>query len=225
MKKVVVYGNTVLSKMLFYDAINSDDFEIVGFTTDKEYLNSTEFLGLHLINFDNVENIYPPKEYDMIVVIGGYSCMRNRERMYLRAKNKGYILRNYISSKADFSPEISIGENNIIFSQSYIGIGGKMGNNNIIRQNVYLGHDFNIGNNNFIGAGCNIGGNCSIKNTCYICIGATIINNITIEEETLIGAGGVVIKNTEPYSKNVGNPTRILAYHKEEGIKMRVNNG
>lgn len=225
MKRVIVYGNTILSKMLFYDSANNDDFQIICFTVDKEYLNDTEFLGLPLVDFEQILDLYPPDEYDMVAVLGGYSFMRNREKMYIKAKDKGYTLRNYLSPKADISPEIRMGENNIIFAQSHIGIGGRMGNNNIIRQNVYLGHDFNLGNNNFIAAGCNIGGNCKIKNTCYIGLGATIINNRTIEEETLVGAGSVVIKNTEPYSKNVGNPTRIIGYHKEEGIKMSVHDG
>lgn len=224
-KKVIVFGNTILSKMIFYDAVGRDDFKIICFTVDREYLEDKELLGLPVVDFKEIQDLYPPEEYDMMVVLSGYRCMRNREKMYLKAKNKGYTLRNYISSKADFSPEISMGENNIILAQSHIGIGGSMGNNNIIRQNVYLGHNFNLGNNNFIAAGCNIGGNCRIKNTCYIGIGATIIDSITIEEETLIGGGSVVIRNTEPYSKNVGNPTRILGYHKEEGIKMSVNHG
>lgn len=225
MKKVVVYGNTILSKMLFYDAVGNINFETVCFTVDKEYLQSTEFLGLPQLDFKNIEKTYPADEYDMIAVLGGYRCMRNREKMFLKAKGKGYYLRNYISPKADFSPEINLGENNIVMAQSHIGIGGSMGNNNIIRQNVYLGHHFHLGNNNFIGAGCNIGGNCIIKNTCYIGLGATIINNITIENETLIGAGSVVIRNTKPFSSNVGNPTRTIGYHKEEGIRMSVDHG
>lgn len=225
MKKVIVYGNTILSKMLYYDALCHDGFEIACFTVDSCYLSSNEFLDKPQVDFDIVETLYPPESFDMISVVGGYSNMRFREQMYKTAKQKGYALVNYISPKADITPEITLGENNIIFPNSHIGIGGIMGNNNIIRQNVYLGHDFRIGNNNFIGAGSNIGGNCKLFDTIYIGLGATIINNITVAEESLIGAGSVVIKNTEPYSKNVGNPSRVIGYHKEEGIKMSVSNG
>jgi sugar O-acyltransferase (sialic acid O-acetyltransferase NeuD family) len=225
MKKVVIYGNTTVSKMLFYDSLISREFQIVCFAVDQEYLNAKEFLGLPLIAFDQVEKQYPPEEYDMTVVLTGYRGLRERETMYSRAKCKGYLLRNYISPLADITSEITFGENNIILAQSHIGIEGQMGNNNLIRQNVYLGHNFIMGNNNVISPGCTIGGNCHMKNTSFIGIGATIIDNITIAEETLVGAGSVVIKNTEPYSKNAGNPSRILGYHREEGIKMSVNHG
>lgn len=225
MKKVIVYGNTILSKMLYYDALRNDGFEIECFAVDKAYLSQPEFLGKPQVDFDIVSDLYPPEKFDMISVIGGYSNMRSREKMYQKAKKKGYTLVNYISSKADITPEITLCENNIIFANAHIGVGGIMGNNNIIRQNVYLGHDFQIGNHNFIAAGCTIGGNCKIFNTSYLGLGATIINNIDLGEESLIGAGSVVIKNTEPYSKNVGNPSRVIGYHKEEGIKMSVSDG
>ena len=225
MNKVVIYGNSVLSQMLYFDSLNNNEFQIACFVVDREYFNGTQFMGMPQIEIEKAVELYPPDRFDMLAVLGGYSCMRDRQKMYNKAKTRGYTLRNYISHKTDVLPGIEMGDNNIIFSRSYIGMRGKIGNNNIIRQQVYLGHDFKIADHNFIGVGCKIGGNCNIKNTCYIAMGSTIINNIIIEEETLIGAGSVVIRNTEPYSKNVGNPTRVLGYHKAEGIKMDISHG
>jgi sugar O-acyltransferase (sialic acid O-acetyltransferase NeuD family) len=219
-RKVIIYGETILRKMLFYDAADRDDFQIACFTVDRDYLISPTFLGLPLVSIDEIQRLYPPKEYDMIALMAGYTDMRSRDSMYRKGKEKGYVMRNYISLKADITPEITMGENNVIFGQTHIGPGGILGNNNLIRQNVYLGHDFCLGNNIVITAGCNIGGNCSINDTSYIGLGATIKNNIVIEEETLIGAGSVVIRNTEPFSANVGNPSRIIGYHQEKGIRL-----
>jgi len=221
MKEIIVYGNSVLSKMLYLDARNNDDFRIACFAADKQYLRGDSFLGLPQIDFDSAAELYPPSKYDMIAVLGGYSDMRNREKYYLKAKDKGYNLRNYIGSNVDINSMVQMGDNNIIFGPSHIGFDGAMGYNNIIRQNVYLGHNFNIGNNVFIGAGSNIGGYGVIGDTSYIGLGSTIINNIKVEKESLIGAGSVVINDTQPFSKNVGNPAHIIGYHTEEGIKMK----
>ena len=81
----------------------------------------------------------------MLAVPGGFRNMRSRETMFLKAKNKGYNLINYIEDMVDIAENVVLGENNIIFAQSHLGIHGKMGNNNIIRQNTYLGHDFDMG--------------------------------------------------------------------------------
>lgn len=220
MNEVIVYGNSVLSKMLYYDAEKHPDFHIAGFAVDRQYLNGSTFLGLPQIDIEDVAEKYPQDSYDMIAVLGGYSSMRDREKYYLTAKAKRYRMRNYISPNADITDTVEIGDNNIILGPTYIGFEGKMGDNNIIRQNVYLGHNFKMGSHVFIGAGCTIGGSCTIGDMSYIALGSIIINDIVIAKETLVGAGGVVIRDTEPYSKNVGNPTRILGYHAEEGIKM-----
>lgn len=221
-KKVIIYGSETLSKMLFYDAIGNNNFIIAAFTVDNDYLQGHELLGLPLVSFQEIHDLFPPDEYDMLALFNGYSRMRDREKMYLKAKSTGYKLRNYISVRADIAPEIIMGDNNVIMGTTHIGFGGTMGNNNLIRQNVYLGHEFKLGNNNIITAGCNIGGHSEIENNCYIGLGVTVINHIKIEDESLIGAGSVVIRDTEPYSKNVGNPSHIIGYHQDEGVRMTV---
>lgn len=221
-KKVIVYGNTMLSRMLYYDALHHPDFDIAGFAVDRMYRTGDTFLDLPQVCVEEVVDVYPPDEYDMIAILGGYSNMRNRPKMYDGAKALGYHLRNYISPSCDITPTVVMGENNLIFGQSHVGIGGRMGNNNILRQMVYLGHDFVLGNHNVIGAGSRIGGTCTLEEGCYLGLGVTVINNTRIARESLVGAGSVVIRHTEAYSKNVGNPSRVIGYHEEEGIRMKV---
>ena len=113
-----------------------------------------------------------------------------------------------------------MGENNVIMAGAHIGVNGVMGNNNLIRQNVYLGHDFRIGSHCVLSPSCCIGSKVDMKDNCYVGLNATVLNVKTIETETLIGAGTVVIRNTEPFSKHVGNPSKVIGFHHEEGIKM-----
>lgn len=221
-KKVIIYGNNILSEMLYHDSMHHSDFVIAGFTVDQEYLSDDTFMGLPQVSFDIVTEIYPPDLFDMIAVRGGYTNMRSRKAMYLRAKEKGYVLRNYISPTCDITPTIKMGDNNLILGQTHIGVEGSLGSNNVIRQQAYLGHGFSIEDNSVIGVGCNIGGDSKIEDTCYLGIGATVVNNTRIGKESLVGAGSVVIRHTEPYSKNVGNPSKIIGYHEKEGIRMKV---
>ncbi len=220
---VIVYGSRMLSEMLYYDSLRHPDFKIEAFTLDEAYLDgSGYYLGLPLVGFQSVAEDYPIDSYDMIVLTTSYNDMRNRESMYNKAKALGYHLRNYISPSSIISPDVEMGDNNLIFEQVFLGPKGRMGSCNTIRQQVYIGHNFDLGNNIVITPGCNIGGNCSIKNNCYIGIGATITNDTVISEECLIGAGSLVLRNTEPFSKNVGSPSRVLSYHEQEGLKVNL---
>lgn len=223
MKKVIVYGSETLCCLLFHDALDNPDFQIAGFAMDQEYLTGPELMGLPLVSFQDLPSLYPAAKFDLLALFNGYSSMRDREKMYLRAKHSGYTLRNYISSRADAAADITMGDNNVIMGSSHLGFAGVMGCNNLIRQHVYLGHQFNLGSHNIITAGCTIGGHGVIKDSCYIGLGVTIIDHVRIEDENLIGAGSVVIKNTEPFAKCVGNPSRIIGYHREKGIRMRTS--
>jgi sugar O-acyltransferase (sialic acid O-acetyltransferase NeuD family) len=219
MKKVILYGSANLSKMVYYDSFDREDFEIACFSVESQYLKGRQqFMELPLIAFEGIEYLYPPNEYDMIALFHGMPRLSERREKYALAKNKGYQMSNYVSLKADISPEISMGDNNVILGYTHVGIGGILGSNNIIRQNVYLGHDFKVGNNVSIVPGCTIGGGCEIKDDCFIGLAATIVDHTIIANNSLIGAGSVVLRDTEPHSRNVGNPSRIIGYQAKEEV-------
>lgn len=219
---VIVYGSKFLAEMLYYDSLKHPDFKIAAFAADEAHVDKTGcYLGLPMVGIEALTVEYPPSAYDMIVLTSSFHDMRNREDMYTKGKALGYKLRNYISPSSIVSPGVEMGDNNLIFEQAFLGHRGRMGSSNIIRQQVYVGHEFTVGNNNVITSGCTIGGECHIENNCYIGLNATILHKIKISEESLVGAGSVVIKDTEPFSRNVGNPSRVLSYHKE-GLKVNL---
>lgn len=145
--------------------------------------------------------------------------MRARELMFHKAKNKGYNFVSYISSKAIFSPNIKLGENNAILHGVIIEPNVEIGNNNIIWSSTTVCHDSKIGNHNFIAAGTIIGGFTRIEDLCFIGFNSTIIQNIHILNESLIGAKSLQLSNTIKCSKWIGSPSKIVGYH-QEGIKI-----
>ena len=221
MKPVIVFGTTVIAEMLYYDAVDDQEFQIAAFTADPEYISSDSFLTVPLVPFELVEQVYPPKDYDMIAAVAGSSDMRGHASYYLRAKEKGYTIRNYISRRACVIPGTRMGENSIVFPFAYIGPDGEIAENVIIRQNAYLGHNIEVGAHAFIGVGCQAGGGCKIGAFSYLAIGSTLSDHVTLGRETLVGAGSVVIHNTAPFTTVVGNPARVIGTHEEEGIKIK----
>lgn len=207
-KRVLLYGRRLFARLLFHDAKNRSDFIIDSFVVDDQFFETDFFLGLPVYKFSEIERIKSPNNFDMIVCDASINIPNNK--LYEKAKNKGYSLRNYISHHAIVHDTVILGDNNIIFEQAYIGPDVSIGNNNVIRHQVYIGHDGSLGNHNIINAGTKIGGNNHIGNGNYIGLNSTIIHNMTIGDESIIGAGSVVIRNIESYTKNVGNPSRKI---------------
>lgn len=192
-------------------------FNIVSYTADEKFIHGNEFLGKPLVPFETVENIFPPRQYSMLLLIG-YKRMRDREKMFLRAKKKGYCLPNCIAGNVNYFDDLIMGENNIIFSGTYICAETVIGNNNIIRPNVFLGHNLTMGDHCYISPGCNIGGYCQLEDMSFIGQGTNATNGIRISRENLIGAGSLLLKDTEPYGKYIGSPAVLKGKHEEEGI-------
>lgn len=224
MKKIIIYGAGPYGKIFFSDVQRYGAIDVVGFTVDKIYLKEKNIEGLSVIPFEDVEKMYPPDQYDMIVVCG-YSKMRNRKKMYDKAKAKGYKLRNYISPGAYLENKIEMGDNNIILSGSDVGYDGKMGSNNIINQNVYLAHEFVMGSHNILSYGCIIGGYSRIKDLSFFGFAATASGYKSFGKECLVGMRSVVTRDVEDYATVYGAPAKVVSYHRETGVVINEGFG
>ena len=216
---IIIYGIGEFAKLLHYYITNESTYEVIAFTADKEFIDEVEIYGLPVIAFENINEIYPPEVYQMLVAIG-YNNMRNRKILFDKAKNKQYQLINYIHPSVDVK-NMSMGENNIIFSGSIIEPFVSIGNNNIIWSMTLLGHHMSLENHNYISAKCLLAGHVSIKNLCFIGNGVNMIDSLIVENETYIVSGSNMRKSTIECAMYNGNPAKLLKYHKENGIIIK----
>lgn len=216
-KAIVVYGIGDLARTT-YEMLRVEGLcDVVAFAVDRNFLKADRFMDLPLVAFEDVESHYPPRDHEMLVLIG-YKKMRNRKRMFDRAKAKGYRLPNVIARNSSVPKEITIGENNIVGDYVYIGPFSRMGDNNIVRPHTHIGHDAHIGNHVFISPCCQIAGFSDVGDLSCLGIGATVVEHVTLGEESFVGAGALVLRDTEPFSQYRGNPAEKVGEHKETGI-------
>ena len=200
MKKVIIFGVGDSAELVKYYLENDEKYKytykIEGFTIDSAYKNSDKFLGLPLVNFEEIEKIFPPEEYYLFNTLGYSKINTLREKKYLEGKEKGYRHINYISSNAIILGDIK-GENNFIEEGVIIQPYCKIGNNNVIRYGSAVGHHSEIENNCFLAPRVSIAGRTLIKNNCFLGINSTIFDHLVLKERTLVGGGALIRKNTE----------------------------
>ena len=217
MSKVIVYGAGTFSEIFYHEACMFGAIEIVAFTVDRAYLDSSEFCGLPVLAFEEVKTVFPPDEFDMVVVTSPRR-LRTRKEMYLKAKALGYNLANYISPRAIIEPGVRMGDNNIIFSDAFIGHHTVLGNDNIIRQKVYLGHQSEVGDHNVIVAGCTLGGESRIGDLSFFGLGTVGRDRVRYGDEVFVGLGSVVTKDVADYATVIGCPAKAVSFHEDTGI-------
>lgn len=208
-KKLIIFGvgdNSELAKFYFE---TDTDFDVVAFVVDAQYKNDNEFCGLPIVEFENVVSAYPPEEYAMFIAIGYTDMNSAREEKYNKAKELGYKLPNYISSKATVLTD-KIGDNNFILEdntiQPFVGIG----NNNVIWSGNHIGHHSLIRDHCFITSQVTISGRVEVANNCFLGVNSTFRDHIKIAYKTLVGAHAWISKDTNEYDVFVPQSTKLF---------------
>ena len=194
MDKVVIFGTSGFAEVVHFYLSNSDNYEVAAFT--KTDPTEQEFLGLPVVDFENVENIYPTSEYKMFIAVGYSNLNKTRAKFYYEAKKKGYELITYISPKASVFTD-KIGDNCFIFEDNTIQPFVEIGNDVILWSGNHIGHHSKIDDHVFIASHAVISGHCHVKEYTFIGVNATIRDAITIERENIIGAGALILRNTK----------------------------
>ena len=224
-KKVIIYGTGNMAKLLYSDYVLNPSFEIACFIAEEKYIPESEkMFGYPVFSCEKVIEVFPKETCDILVADGRTSKMKGRVDTFERVKALGYKITNHVNPTANIEPGIIMGENNLIFAQAHLGFDGKLGSNNIIRQQAYIGHEFTIGDYNTFRPGCRVASRCEIEDYCHFGLGSVMIEETRVAEGTYIGAGAVVIRDTEPYTTNVGNPSRVIKrFSKEEFMTGNYN--
>ena len=195
-KKIVIFGISDFASQVSFYFKNDSNYDIVAYTVDAEFNNTKIFLDLPVVDFEVVQDKYPPEEYEMFIAIGYHKLNKTRENKFIEAKSKGYKLVNFICSKNSVWDDLDIGENCFIMEGNVIQLSVKISDNVIIGVGNRIGHNTIIEENCFLTSGIMIGGFCRINKNSFIGLSSVIRDKTIIEESNILGAGSIILKNT-----------------------------
>jgi len=165
------------------------------------------FCDLPLVPFENIEKEFSPDEFKMFIPLSYKSVNRIRAQKYYEAKEKGYSLTSFVSTKAMiFKEGTTIGDNCFIFENNVIQPFTTIGNNVIIWSGNHIGHHSHIEDHCFLASHIVVSGGVTIEPYCFIGVNATIRDHVTVGAESVIGAGALIVKDTKPKSVYKGSP-------------------
>jgi sugar O-acyltransferase (sialic acid O-acetyltransferase NeuD family) len=207
-RPVIVFGNMLAASMVRFCLQHDSPYEVAGFTVDKAYLASDTLDDLPLVPFEDLENFYPPADYQLIIPIGFQKINSIRRERYENAKQRGYDFINYVASSASVWPNLIIGENVLIYEHAIIQPFAKIGNNCIIRSGANVAHHCIVKDHAFVAAEAVMGSKTCVGEQAVLGLGSVVRDQINIANRSFVGAGAVVVKDTEEDAVYVGNPAR-----------------
>jgi sugar O-acyltransferase (sialic acid O-acetyltransferase NeuD family) len=216
MAKLVIFGAGDIARLAHYYFTRDSEHEVVAFTVDRQYCQGDSFLELPLVPFEEVLKAYSPDEYKMFVALSYARMNKLREEKYGQAKQAGYELVSYVSSRCSFLTDHPVGDNCFILEDNTIQPFVRIGNDVTLWSGNHIGHDAIIEDHCFLASHIVVSGYVRIGNNCFIGVNATLRNSITISKETLIGAGAIIMSDTVEQGVYVPERARLSSKKSSE---------
>lgn len=212
MAKIVIFGAEDIAKLADYYFTHDSEHEVVAYTIDSAYRTSDSYMNRPLVDFEEVERLYPPAGYQLFVAVSYTQMNQFRARKYAEAKAKGYTLPSYISSKCTYLSQFKPGDNCLILEDNTIQPFVTIGNNVTLWSGNHIGHDSVIEDHCYLTSQVVVSGRVHIGPYCFLGVNATLRNGISVAASTLIGAGTVLMHDTN--EKEVFVPARAVKLNK-----------
>ena len=196
-KKLIIVGDSGFAEIAheYFDA--DSNYDVVAFSVERDYLKKEELRGLPVAPFEELEMQFDPTTHEVYVAATYTQLNRLRTRLSSVAKEKGYKLASYISSRAFVWPNVDMGEHCFIFEDNTVQPFVKVGDNVVLWSGNHVGHHSIIRDNCFISSHVCISGFCDIGENSFIGVNATLANNVTLGKDNWIGPHIVIMKDTE----------------------------
>ncbi len=209
MSRIVLFGTGRGADVAYRMLKGDTNHEIVGFTVDGARLDRSEFRGLPVVAYEDVEKHFPPEDYRMLILLGYQGMNGVRERKFREAKAKGYTLESYVASNIFRVEPLNIGENCFIFDNQSISLDVKIGNNVVMWSSNHIGDLTEISDHAWISSHVTVAASARILERAFLGIGCTVSNGVKIGQGSLIGAHVMVSTDTEPDSVHVWGQDKL----------------
>lgn len=209
-RPVVIFGNQLSASLAWYCLTHDSPMQVAGFAVDAVRLTCAQHEGLPLVAFEALEQTFPPQDYRLLIPMGYVQVNGIRRVRYEQARQRGYTLASYVSSRASVWPDLVIGDNVLIYEHAIIQPFARVGNNCIIRSGAHVSHHCQVADHVFVAAEVAMASSCAIGEQSIVGVGAVLRDGLQVAPRSFIGAGAVLVSDTQTDGVYVGNPARKI---------------
>lgn len=195
---LIIVGDSAFAEIAYEYFTHDSPYQVVAFSVERSFLKKETLFGLPVIAFEDLAEHFSPAGHAVFVAATYTQVNRLRTRLSTTAKDKGYTLASYVSSRSFVWRNASIGEHCFVFEDNTIQPFVKIDNNCVLWSGNHIGHHSVVRANCFISSHVVISGFCDIGENSFLGVNSTISNNVTLGRDNWIGPGVTVLKNTEP---------------------------
>jgi sugar O-acyltransferase (sialic acid O-acetyltransferase NeuD family) len=197
MKKLILFGDGQMAVMMAFYFTHDSPHEVAAFTVNRDHIKDSSLMNLPVVPFEDLQHTHPPDQFAMSIPLSYRNLNQLRADKYREAKDKGYTLVNYVSSKAMTWPDLVLGDNCILLEGSVVQPFSGIGSNVFVGCGSIVGHHCFIGDHCFLAPGSVALGYVRVDPYCLLGANCTIRDGVTVAEECIIGTGVTISRNTK----------------------------
>lgn len=153
-----------------------------------------------MVAFERLADAFPPQEFRLFVAVGYGKLNDLRATKVAAARQMGYRLVSYLSSRATTFPGFELAENCFILEDNTIQPFVRVGNNVTLWSGNHIGHHSIIEDDVFMASHVVVSGGVRIGQGSFVGVNATLRNHIEIGRKCVIGAGALVLESQPDFS-------------------------
>ncbi|PPU41657.1 acetyltransferase [Xanthomonas arboricola] len=219
-KPLVIVGAGEFAQIACEYFQHDSDYTVVAFSVERDFLLRPTLAELPVVAYEELEQRYPPEQYEVFVAIPATQLNRLRTRFFQDMLRRGYRCASYVSSRAFVWRNAQIGANCFLFEGNVIQPFTRIGDNCILWSGNHIGHRTVVQDNVFIASHAVISGYCEIGRGSFIGVNATLSDKVRIAADNIIGAGALVTRHTDAERVYVGSPARAVASRSSFDVEL-----
>ena len=197
---LVLVGDSLFAQIAYDYFTHDSAYEVVAFAVERDYRKRDELFGLPVVDFEAIAERYPPGEHSVYVALVYTQLNRLRARLMAAAKELGYPLASYVSSRAFVWRNVELGEHCFIFEDNTVQPFVRLGDNVVLWSGNHIGHHSRIRDNVFISSHVVVSGSVDVGENSFLGVNSTLVNDITIGRDTWLGPQVTITRDTLPGS-------------------------
>jgi sugar O-acyltransferase (sialic acid O-acetyltransferase NeuD family) len=200
MSKLVIFGAGQIAELAHFYFQHDGNHEVVGFTVDQAHLREDSFLGLPVVPFESVPATFKPAEVRFFVAVSYSKINALRAEKVAAAKDMGYELVSYLSSRATVFPGFELKENCFILEDNTIQPFARIGANVTLWSGNHIGHHAVIEDDVFMASHVVVSGGVRIGRGSFVGVNVTLRDHVIIGQKCVLGAGALVLEDQPDFA-------------------------
>lgn len=214
MKNLIIFGSGYHAKVVFWEAMKTKRYNILGFIDDKIKEkkiiikhNRKNYINLGSTQESILSLIKKRKKFCGIIGIGS-NIIRKKIVKKINLFEKNFNWEKIVSKSANIDLDVFIDKGSFINSGVIIKNGTKIKKHCLINTSASIDHDNYFDNFSSCGPGVITGGNVKVGQLSHLGIGSVIKEKIEIQDDVLVGGNSFVNKDCKKGNTYFGVPIK-----------------